>query len=194
MLRLIVTIHADFSPDGRHGSVFLGKYTLCSMRYELIPCTWRTDRRPRDDPARVVGMSGAVRRTSGHMRDYWSVGGSDRQFCYHPYTHTHTQETSFISKRVYKQVHCGNALRMGSSNSSWKWISFACISVAFLAGIISCSTGTTFIFVFYVWVSVYHTLIYIKKTNLMQSSSMFIGNCKIALHVSAAFCVHLQEH
>ena len=46
----------------------------------------------------------------------------------------------------------------------------------------------------YVWVSVHHTLIYIKKTNLMQSSSMFIGNCKIALHVSAAFCVHLQEH
>ena len=47
---------------------------------------------------------------------------------------------------------------------------------------------------FYVWVSVHHTLIYIKKTNLMQSSSMFIGNCKIALHISAAFCVHLQEH
>ena len=47
---------------------------------------------------------------------------------------------------------------------------------------------------FYVWVSVHHTLIYIKKTNLMQSSSMFIGNCKIALHVSAAYCVHLQEH
>ena len=36
--------------------------------------------------------------------------------------------------------------------------------------------------------------VYIKKTNLMQSSSMFIGNCKIALHVSVAFCVHLQEH
>jgi len=34
-----------------------------------------------------------------------------------------------------------------------------------------------------------------KENNLMQSSSMFIGNCKIALlHVSAAFCVHLQEH
>ena len=49
-------------------------------------------------------------------------------------------------------------------------------------------------YVFYVWVSVHHTLIYIKKTNLMQSSSMFIGNRKIALHVSAAFCVHLQEH
>ena len=47
---------------------------------------------------------------------------------------------------------------------------------------------------FYVWVSVHHTLIYIKKTNLMQSSSMFIGNCEIALHVSVAFCVHLQEH
>ena len=28
----------------------------------------------------------------------------------------------------------------------------------------------------------------------MQSSSMFIGNCKIVLHVSAAFCVQLQEH
>ena len=25
----------------------------------------------------------------------------------------------------------------------------------------------------------------------MQSSSMFIGNCKIALHVSVAFCVHI---
>ena len=37
-------------------------------------------------------------------------------------------------------------------------------------------------------------LIYIKKTNLMQSGSMFIGNCKISLHVSVAFCVHLQEH
>ena len=49
-------------------------------------------------------------------------------------------------------------------------------------------------YVFYVWVSVHHTLIHIKKTNLMQSSSTFIGNCKIALHVSAAFCVHLQEH
>jgi len=47
---------------------------------------------------------------------------------------------------------------------------------------------------FYVWVSVHHTLIYIKKTNLMQSSSMFIGNCKTAVHVSVAFCVHLQEH
>jgi len=32
---------------------------------------------------------------------------------------------------------------------------------------------------FYVWVSVHHMLIYIKKTNLMQSSSMIIGNCKI---------------
>ena len=46
----------------------------------------------------------------------------------------------------------------------------------------------------YVWVSVHHTLIHIKKTNLMQSNGMFIDNCKIALHVSAAFCVHLQEH
>jgi len=39
-----------------------------------------------------------------------------------------------------------------------------------------------------------YTVLYIKKTNLMQSSSMFIGNCKIALHVSVAFGVHLQEH
>ena len=53
---------------------------------------------------------------------------------------------------------------------------------------------TKLIIFFYVWVSVHHTLIYIKKTNLMQSSSMFIGNCKIAVHVSVAFCVHLQEH
>ena len=28
----------------------------------------------------------------------------------------------------------------------------------------------------------------------MQLGSMFIGNCNIALHVSDAFCVHLQEH
>ena len=34
---------------------------------------------------------------------------------------------------------------------------------------------------FYVWFSVHHTLIYIKKTNLMHSSSMFIGNCKIEI-------------
>ena len=28
----------------------------------------------------------------------------------------------------------------------------------------------------------------------MQLGSMFICNCNIALHVSDAFCVHLQEH
>ena len=28
----------------------------------------------------------------------------------------------------------------------------------------------------------------------MQLGSMFICNCNIALHVSGAFCVHLQEH
>ena len=28
----------------------------------------------------------------------------------------------------------------------------------------------------------------------MQLGSMFIFNCNIALHVSDAFCVHLQEH
>ena len=37
-------------------------------------------------------------------------------------------------------------------------------------------------------------LIYIKRTNVMQLGSMFICNCNIALHVSDAFCVHLQEH
>ena len=47
---------------------------------------------------------------------------------------------------------------------------------------------------FYVWVSVHHKLIYIKRTNVMQLGSMFICNCNIALHVSEAFCVHLQEH
>ena len=46
---------------------------------------------------------------------------------------------------------------------------------------------------FYVWVSVHHKLIYIKRTNVMQLGSMFICNCNIALHVSDAFCVHLQE-
>ena len=29
---------------------------------------------------------------------------------------------------------------------------------------------------------------------MMQLVSMFICNCNIALHVSDAFCVHLQEH
>ena len=47
---------------------------------------------------------------------------------------------------------------------------------------------------FYVWVSVHHKLIYIKRTNVMQLGSMFICNCDIALHVSDAICVHLQEH
>ena len=28
----------------------------------------------------------------------------------------------------------------------------------------------------------------------MQLGSMFIWNCNIAVHVSDAFCVHLQEH
>ena len=28
----------------------------------------------------------------------------------------------------------------------------------------------------------------------MQLDSMFICNCNIALHVSDAFCVHLQKH
>ena len=35
---------------------------------------------------------------------------------------------------------------------------------------------------------------YIKRTNVMQLGSMFICKCNIALHVSDAFCVHLQEH
>ena len=30
--------------------------------------------------------------------------------------------------------------------------------------------------------------------NVMQLGSMFICNCNITLHVSDAFCVHLQEH
>ena len=28
----------------------------------------------------------------------------------------------------------------------------------------------------------------------MQLGSMFISNCNIAVYVSDAFCVHLQEH
>ena len=28
----------------------------------------------------------------------------------------------------------------------------------------------------------------------MQLGSMFISNCNNALHVSNAFCIHLQEH
>ena len=47
---------------------------------------------------------------------------------------------------------------------------------------------------FYVWVSVHHKLMYIKRTNVMQLGSMFICNCNITVHVSDAFCVHLQEH
>jgi len=46
---------------------------------------------------------------------------------------------------------------------------------------------------FYVWVSVHHKLIYIKRTNVIQLGSVFICNCNIALHASDAFCVHLQE-
>ena len=38
------------------------------------------------------------------------------------------------------------------------------------------------------------SLIYINITNVMQPGSMFISNCNIALHVSDAFCFHLQEH
>ena len=33
-----------------------------------------------------------------------------------------------------------------------------------------------------------------KRTNVMQLGSKYIFNCNIALHVSDAFCVHLQEH
>ena len=33
-----------------------------------------------------------------------------------------------------------------------------------------------------------------KKPNVMPLGSMFICNCNIALHVSDAFCLHLQEH
>ena len=33
-----------------------------------------------------------------------------------------------------------------------------------------------------------------KRTNVMQLGSMFICKCNIALHVSDAFCFHLQEH
>jgi len=33
-----------------------------------------------------------------------------------------------------------------------------------------------------------------KRTNVMHLGSMFICNCNIALHVSDAFYVHLQEH
>jgi len=39
-------------------------------------------------------------------------------------------------------------------------------------GIPKYSEDKTVPMLFYVWVSVHHTLIYIKKTNLMQSSSI----------------------
>ena len=55
-------------------------------------------------------------------------------------------------------------------------------------------SGTRLNSTFYVWVSVHHKLIYIKRTNVMQLGIMFICNCSIVLHVSDAFCVHLQEH
>ena len=44
----------------------------------------------------------------------------------------------------------------------------------------------------YIYIYIY---IYIyKRTNVMQLDSKFICNCNITLHVSDAFCVHLQEH
>ena len=36
--------------------------------------------------------------------------------------------------------------------------------------------------------------VYIKRTTVMQLGSTFICNCNIALHISDAFCSHLQEH
>ena len=63
----------------------------------------------------------------------------------------------------------------------------------FLQGSYGLSDKKTLIF--YVWVSVHHKLIYIyKRTNVMQLGSKFICNCNIALHVSDAFCIHLQQH
>jgi len=50
------------------------------------------------------------------------------------------------------------------------------------------------ILIFYVWVSVHHKLIYIKRINVMHLGSTFICNCNIALQVSDALCDHLQEH
>ena len=49
---------------------------------------------------------------------------------------------------------------------------------------VSCSSDCTVL----IWVNIY------KRTNVMQLGSMFICQCNIALHVSDAFCVHLQEH
>ena len=57
----------------------------------------------------------------------------------------------------------------------------------------SSQTGTFNFTGFYVWVSVHHKLICIKEPT-MQLGSMFICNCNIALNVSDAFCVHLQEY
>ena len=62
------------------------------------------------------------------------------------------------------------------------------------AGLGKVCNYTALVVSFYVRVSVHHKLIYIKRTNVMQLGSMFICNCNIALHVSDAFCVHLQEH
>jgi len=48
---------------------------------------------------------------------------------------------------------------------------------------------------FYIWVSVHHkSVIYNKPTRCNSGSIVFIKNCKYALHVSDALCVHLQEH
>ena len=41
---------------------------------------------------------------------------------------------------------------------------------------------------------VFNLLNIYKRTNVMQLGSMFICICNIALHVSDAFCVRLQEH
>jgi hypothetical protein len=45
---------------------------------------------------------------------------------------------SSIWSSVCEQVHCVNAFRMGSNNSSCAWKSCACASIAFLAHFLVC--------------------------------------------------------
>ena len=53
------------------------------------------------------------------------------------------------------------------------------------------SSPTKYDFIIFVY---FEELDIYKRTNVMQLGNKLICNCNIALHVSDAFCVHLQEH
>jgi hypothetical protein len=83
-------------------------------------------------------VSGAVRGTAGYREAYWTaIGRNDRQLCY--YT---DWEHQVFRVACSDRVHCANAFRMGSNNSSLTTRSYACASIAFLAGIMSWSVDS----------------------------------------------------